>query len=360
VANGKRNKKKKRNQQSTKKATLPCQKCSFLVTVQAAWKGDVSDKKSFHYLGNVPVVIKGPENKGPAITGGVGMAQFNGIRCGSYTATIDVTSLKRKYDVDPPPDGKSDSTSSDFPGMVFFTIPFHRIGFDIFYPDGKTRVKDLGYLLRRKQGDAPWSQIEAGTLKGEEYKKDFVPRGLYQVSVEALENPAWAKTPAVIGEAVEMRVDVSGLAAGTSGTFQILDARDVKTVLDTVSASVSANGDDFEMKANWTPDANKLKDWKGSKVLFCAKAGKSAAYSAATPVRQKVKYEVVDEAGKKLDADLKLVFADGSEATGQAAGGEAEILCPFGSELRKLNVGQAEKMLIKLEADTTPAAFFRG
>lgn len=352
--------KKKRNNRKVKNPVLPCAKGKFLVIVQGAWKGDAEDK-SKHLISGMKVKLTGPQPVGPKDTDKFGQVEFTDLKPGGYTAEIQPAApMLQKYDLDPLPSSQSDSVTAQTPGFAVFTLPFHKIAAEVYFPNDKL-VRDIGYLLRRKRPNAAaWEIVEQGTLKGNKIAKEYIPRGVYEISLKLLEKPTWQKTPVIIDEAVEIRVRVHGFPAGKAGTFTIFDARDYSKVLDTVNATVTESHNEFEMKVQWTATKAKLAALKRGAVVCQAKIDSAEAYSAEAPVFLKTKYEVVDEDGTKLDSKLQVVFASGHTADADAKAGEAEILEPFGQEVRLIKVGAGDKKLVDWEGATPPTRMFRG
>ena len=288
-------------------------------------------------------ILSGPTEPPSQKTSGAGRCTFPDLDVGSYSVGITVAGgLARYYDLEPPPPPQQKTTRPGQTANCLFELRSFWLRAKITYADGKA-VKGVDFKIDRKglQGgvlDKNWSPHHEGPSDTDPYAEDFVPKGRYLLSFPEVSNPTWSLEKAVVAEPVDAKAEVTGIAAGTAGTIAIYDACNFTKPLETLNATVAADGQAKVLKAAWTPEKAKLADLKSGSVVFEAKVGKAGVFSQPIPVVSKEKFEVADGKGTKLDATLSFYFSGGAKVDAAAAGGEAEVLAPWGQTVARISV----------------------
>ena len=287
----------------------------------------------------IGVKFQGDVDKGDQTTEDSGSTPVvPGLDPGDYTLTLKPTQQQSSdYDfanstITQTKLVKANDTT-DFP----FSIPYHWLEYQVMYPDTTTFASGLDYVLKvKKQGDEttyepyPSSGDGSGKTPTATAALDKVPVGTYRLDLKIVSNARWGGGEAVITQAVALKADVSGFDAGTKGSFEIYDALALAAKLDTVEASVTASETgELSLGANWTPAKDKLGDSLSGLVVFRAVLGSGGAWSAPVPVKLKEEYDVVDQAGKNINANLELRLRSGQVISAVATDGKAQVTRPW-------------------------------
>jgi hypothetical protein len=306
-------------------------------------------------------VTAGPAKPGPQTTPGNGRVNFDGLDIGYYTVGVKIEGgLRKFYDVDPAPGPQTKGVIADRTTVYYFELRYYQIAFFVTYADNKAAT-GIEYELRVKkitgpaqQLDANWSAHASGVTPNEPYKEDYVPKGRYQLRLKIVTGAVWPKPQVLVGEAVDLHADVTGFDDETAGSFEIFDARNLKTAIHSVPAKVSKHA----MKATWTPQASELADLKSGWIVYQAKVSKAQCFSGEAKVVSKVTYDVVDKAGKTLNTHIMFHFSGGETVETDSAAGKAEVLTPWGQSLTRLTLSSVK--LSRVEFDDgkgTPQKF---
>lgn len=295
---------------------------------------------------------------GKGSTDSKGRLTFSGLDLGSYTVTLKMgPSLTRIYDPVPPPRTKGVFASKTT--TFYFELRYYSIAFSVTYPDG-SKASSVAYELRQKKitgaqqiEDADWSSYKTGNTTSDDYSEDYVAKGRYQLRIKAVENVAWSKPQVLVGEAIDLTADATGMDDGTAGSFDIFDARNLAASIYSISATTAANA----LKATWTPSASQLTSLKSGWIVAQAKVGAVQAFSPEVKVATKTEYDVVDKAGKNLDAKLKFTFSAGDQLDADAVGGKAQVPVPWNQTVTRIDMPDQKTSRVEFATDSGTQKF---
>ena len=308
-------------------------------------------------------IVSGPSKASGKATSGAGLANYSGLKPGSYEVGIKVEGEKaRFYDLVPPPAAQTKSVGGGTTQIYEFELRSYWVGARILW--GIDRPAK-GYPFRLKvKAMTPGGNLSAafamhheGNSAEKPYLEKYVPKGRYELSVVGISDAQWGAARVVVGEAVELSAKVSGVDVGTAGTLTVYDVRNLTKAIETVNVTVAAGAGGKELKGSWTPAKGKLTDLHGSEVVFEAKVGAAQGISGPVPVVVKEKFEVVDSAAKKLDGHLSLYYSGGAKVEADAAGGTAEVFAPWGQKLARIEYG-VKPCAVKFEEEGAAARGF--
>lgn len=223
-------------------------------------------------------------------------------------------------------------------------IPWFWIEYQVMYPDGKTFVPGIDYVLRHKKplpADAPWTRVSNATTGSNKVSQEKVPRGRYKVDLKLVYDPVWGADHVEIDKAIDLKATVSGFDPGQAGTIEILDAHALTPALQTINVTVAETADkaNREVKTTWTPSKAQLKDLKSGKISFRANVAHSSTLSAPQPVFTKETFDVVDDDGKKLPTTwIRVRFSGGYDGSTHAINGQLEVLVPWNEVIARIDM----------------------
>ena len=309
----------------------------------------------------VTVRISGTTAKPDQHTAAKGRTQVvSGLEPGAYKVAIELPdAMKEKYDVAHATTSDTREVKKNKTTVYPFEVPWFWVELQVQYPDLKTFVSGIEYVLRHQKPGAPqkaWAQLSTGTTGLKKVTKDKVPAGRYKLDLKLVYEPSWGEPKVEIDKVIELRATVSGFDPGTNGTFQIYDAHTSAPVLHTIKATVAYNADNTkrELKASWIPAKADLKDLKGSTIVFRAAVGNLFVFSAPEPVFVKETYDVVDDDGNKLATKIELRFSGGHTETRAVAGGALDVLVPWNEKIARIGLPEHKGKYVVLDDGDVP------
>ena len=162
------------------------------------------------------------------------------------------------------------------------------------------------------------------------------PPGSYKFALKMLVDAAWKDTPLEVDKKTTLRIWASGYDAGTDITIEIFDACGLsRAPLETLQKKLAA---DYPLEVEWTPTAAKLEKLASNSLIFTAKVGTSAATSGPALVNRREVFEVKDEGGQPVNANLSLWFIDGPALATEFKENKYEALVPWSWRLLAIDV----------------------
>lgn len=321
-------------------------------------------KVGVEFVNNEPAVDKGDQTTGEDGN----TAVVSGLDPGEYKCTLKPTKeQKHDYDFDNSETTKTKPVEADAEKTTIFdfAIPYHWLEHQVMYPDETTFASGLDFVLQLKKPGAetsfePYPDGDgSGKTPTKTAELSKIPIGQYRLEVKAVYKAAWGADEAVIDKPIDLKAGVSGFASGTQGSFEIYDAHALTAKLATVEASVT-EGDSgvCSVEKSWTPTKENLSTLKSGRIVFRAVAGSSSAWSPTVPVKIKDKYEVVDQDGKKIDAQLELRLCSGETIQKTADKGEAEIVRTWNDCVTRVRISDHSGKRVSFEDDGAAARAF--
>jgi hypothetical protein len=344
----------------------PVGTCPLKATIHVHVDGISTDTPKWTYTNVAGVTAKlsdGKSTPGPKKTSSKGDADFTGLTPDTYTVTIALEgSLSKYYDVDPPPPPQSATVAAKGEEYVYFKLKSFWIGARVLYPNGKP-AKDYAYKLNLKnlksgKLDDKWSLHTDGKSTEKDYIEKFVPKGRYQLSLPEVTDVAWPSPALTLDEAVDLAATVSGVDAGSAGTIDIYDIRDLSSPVETVQAKVEDGGAGKQLKASWTPKKDSLTKLKGATVVYSATAGGVSTFSGPAQLSSKQDFGVVDSTGAKLSGQLTVIYSGGASITAQVADGKASVNVPWAQTVARITFTGASPCGVTYEEEGAAARGF--
>jgi hypothetical protein len=316
-------------------------------------------------LPGVKVKIGGTTKKDDQTTGAKGRAPvFSGLEPGAYAVSLEFTpAMTELYDVDGSTTTDTKDVKKGKTTVYPFEVPWFWVEHQVQYPDAKTFVPGIEYVLRHQKPDppdSPWTQRSTGTTGLKKVIAEKVPRGRYKLDLKLVYDPVWGDPQVEIDKAIEIKATVSGFDPGMNGTIEIVDAHALTPALLTLDATVAETVDKSkrELKTTWTPTKVQLKDLKCGKIAFRAVVGNSFVFSAPEPVFIKEKYQVVDDDGNKLDTRIELRFSGGRIESKAVVGGEVDVLVPWNESIARVDLPDHKGKRVSLDEGTVTGRRF--
>jgi len=286
-------------------------------------------------VAKVTANVQGPDCPLPGVNGVTladGRKGFGPYHLGNYTVDLVFPpDIQDRYDLPTyPVVPQSKNLTGGIATQYLFLVVWHWITFQV--RDLANQPLDgLDYRLKYQApiGGA-WNQIEAQKVPGNgNIEKVEIRRGQYKLQIPSFTNPVWSNPKIVVGTAVTLTADASGLDAGDTGVFQILDAFDYGAVTHTIPATVQAGGPGLILQASWTPQAAQLGALKHSRVVFRAKAGGAEVLSGVATVYDIVNVPVTYGDGSAIVTPVKVYFSDGTVFQANSGGGQLRTEWPW-------------------------------
>jgi len=267
----------------------------------------------------------------------------SGLQPGNYTVLLQLPPADQElYDL------AAANLSKDVPKCkttVFpMEIPWFWIEYQVTYPDGKTFVPGIDYVLRHKKplpADAPWTRLSNATTGSKKVTEEKIPRGRYKVDLKLVYDPVWGDDHVEIDKAIDLKATVSGFDPGQAGTIEILDSHALTAALHTINVTVTETADNAnrEVKTTWTPTKAQLKDLKSGRIAFRTHIAHSSTLSAPQPVFTKDTFDVVDDAGNNLpNTWVKVRFSGGYDGSTHAINGKLDVLVPWNEVIARIDM----------------------
>lgn len=314
-------------------------------------------------LANVDVSINGPTQKPPQKTGGNGRTTpFSGLSPSSYTVTISgAGAMKDTYDFDT---GMTSSTKEVKKGKTqsyYFEVPWFWLEHEVKYPDGRTFVEGVDWVLYHKapgaQGD--FTQHSTGTTAGSTINLDKIPQGQYKLLLKVVYDPSADAGEAVLGIPITLKAKVSGFDVGTAGTVDICDAHAPRAALTTLNGTVAVDAAGIrELSVSWTPAKADLTNLVSGKIVFRPTVQGKSVLSEPLPMLNKETYQVVDDAGANLTTDITIRFSGGHIVNERAVNGTVDIKYPWNQNVARMNFPGQNGSRIILDEGGIPTRSF--
>jgi hypothetical protein len=321
-----------------------CDKSLGCLVVEVMIYKALDPKSKRQAKSGLTIQISGPTDVADQTTNAKGRTPVvSSLQPGNYTATVkfsnadqdlyDVTAAALSQNV---PKGKT----TVFP----IEVPWFWIDYQVTYPDGKTLVPGIDYVLRYKKplpADAPWTRRSNATTASRKASEEHVPAGRYKVDLKLVYDPVWGDDHMEIDKPIDLKATVSGFDPGQAGTIEILDAHALTPALQTINVTVTRTADqaDREVKTTWTPTKAQLKDLKSGKISFRANVAHSSTLSAPLGVFTKDIYDVVDDDGNNLpNTWVRLRFSGGHDGSTHAINGKLDVLVPWNEVIARIDM----------------------
>jgi len=334
---------------------------SLIAEVMTYRQGAAKPKKTA--LANVDVAISGLTQKPPQKTAGNGRTTpFSGLTPGAYTVTVSGSgTMKDTYDFD---NGMTSSTKEVKKGKTqsyYFEVPWFWLEHEVKYPDGKTFVEGVDWVLYHKSpsGQTDFTQHSTGTTAGSTISLDKIPQGQYKLLLKVVYDPSADAAEAVIGTPITLKAKISGFDVGTAGTIDICDAHAPGTALKTLNGSVSENqAGQRELAISWTPAKADLADLKSGRIVFRPTVQGKSVISAPLPMLNKETYQVVDQDGANLTTNITIRFSGGHIVDERAVNGTVDIVYPWNQTVARMNFPGQNGTRISLDEGGIPTRTF--
>lgn len=278
----------------------------------------------------------------------------NNLQPGSYSATVKLSPADEEF-FDAPANAVTKDVVKCKTTVFPLEIPWFWIEYQVQYPDGKTFVPGIDYVLRHKKSDpadALWTRRSNGTTGSKKITEEKVPRGTYRLELKSVYDPAWGSDEVEIDKAIELTATVSGFDPGQAGTIEIVDFHTLTPALYTLNVTVTENADKSkrEVKTTWTPTKDQLKDLKSGKISFRAIVAQASVLSDPRPVFTKQTYDVVDDDGKPLpNTWVGVRFSGGYDGGTHAIGGKLELMVPWNEVIARIDMPDHRSQRVDLD-----------
>ncbi|HEX5432463.1 MAG TPA: carboxypeptidase-like regulatory domain-containing protein, partial [Bryobacteraceae bacterium] len=221
----------------SKKLNSPVSMCPLNkaeIDVEVYWYDPRVGMHPRHPLEGVNLTVAGPSKTKPATTPASGKWRYQPLTPGPYTVTATFPpDLDERYDVT----GVAPITKTLGAAQtrtVVFLVPATWVEF-IVHDTAARPLPNLSWTLeRRPAAGGNFARYDSGVTPADgKVLRLGVRTGRHRFTIRQLSNPQWPGPEAVIGETAALTTDVSGYEAGEAGVFQIIDALNPGTVLDT-------------------------------------------------------------------------------------------------------------------------------
>jgi len=345
----------------------PVKKCpdkGKLVAEVITYRAGTKKLKQEGFSG-VNIKVDGPTKTANQTTGKDGLTPVvGGLDVGGYTLTLEPSaSQKEEYDFEHSTITDNKTVECDKTQSYHFEVPYHWLDYEVFYPDKKTFAVGIEYVLRLKKPvkDAkfdPYAKDTGGGKTGDKrVELEKVPVGRYKLDLKLVYDAVWGDPDKDKEVVIDKAIDLKD--PGVKGSIEMYDVQALSDKLLAIDVTVVEDDKHQRgLKTSWTATKDNLKNLKSGTIMFRATVGASATWSAPMPVLLKEKYQVVDQAGKKLDTSLELRTSGGAVIKAAAAGGEAEIQRPWNDPVVRIELPEQKGKHIAFEADGAAARSF--
>jgi hypothetical protein len=334
----------------------PLGKAQILVEVYAVDPLNILPRQGIAGVGIA--VTGGPTQTTAATTPASGQWRYQPLNPGGYTvtATFPPPDLNVLYDISGvAPIGKN-LVAGDAQTAVYL-VPSTYTEFIIQDTANQTLPNIPWQLARSPLTGGPFVQYDTGTTgaDGKVFRRD-VKTGTHKLTVKTLTNPVWSAASAVIDTEITLQAVTDGFAAGDAGTFEILDGRNVNTVLLTVNGAVKMTAGLLRLEAKWKPAAGPFANLNHCRIMFRAKAATAVAYSAPISLLKEETVKFEDNKGRAVDRQVRLYFSDGTDQTVTTVKGKVDLQIPWGDILLAVKLPALTAARVKINAGATPGA----
>ena len=311
----------------------------------------------------VDIQIQGTTKTANLKSGGDGTTPVaSGLVPGAYNLTPQpAADQKDVYDFARSTISLTKTVVKDKTQTYHFVVPFHWIDYEVVYPDKKTFVVGIEYVLRLKKPvkDAKFETQTSGKTAAQKAELEKIPAGLYKLDLKLVYNPSWGDKQVTLDKAIDLKAVVSGFDPGTAGSIEIYDSQDLTNKLLAIAVNVAEDDTHHRgLKTSWTPSKASLKDLKSGRVMFRAVVGSSATWSDPLVVFLKEKYQVVDQTGKNVETSVVLRLSAGDVIRVYSSGGAAEITRPWNDPVARIDLPTQIHKSVTFEDDGVAARGF--
>jgi len=286
-------------------------------------------------------------------TQGNGKYKFDPVTPGNYTVNIDGTTEQEElYDFASilPGAAQAQAVGQQATVNYLFEVPGYWVEFVV--QDNVPRpLSGVSWVLDHRPPNKVFKKLDTG-VTGADGKIYRYPtkRGRYRLSVRALTAPTWSAARAFIGTEITLQADLDGEDPDVTGRIEILDAFELTTVLQTLSAKVKDGGATGRiLVADWKPAAKSLANLKHSQIVFRGVYGTANIISDPLTLFQEEKVESKDTKGKNTDVNVTLHFSGGGQSTKTTVAGKADIEIPWPETISRISF--PAELGILVEAD---------
>jgi hypothetical protein len=143
---------------------------------------------------------------------------------------------------------------------------------------------------------------------------------------------------------------------GDAGVFEILDAFNVTTILETVNAKVKNTNGTLQLEAKWKPKESTFANLKHPNIAFRAKAGNAVVYSTQRPLLKPETVKFDDNQRVNVDRQVDLLFSGGTVRSVTTAGGKIDFNAPWAETLIKVRFPGLTASRVKIDPGSNPGA----
>jgi hypothetical protein len=304
----------------------------------------------------VEITVTGPTATSPAKTPANGKWRYQPLTPGNYSASLNFPpDLDERYDLSTLAAILKNVAAGGVETAVFL-VPWVWVEF-IAMDTAQQTLPNLDWMLERKKGGGAFNKYDTGTTAadGKVYRKHILT-GTHQFTDKDLRLPAWSAAEAVIGREMTLSARTDGFAAGDAGTFEILDAYNVATILEIVNAKVKNTNGTLQLEAKWKPKEATFANLKHCNIAFRAKAGNAVAYSATQPLLKPDTVMFTDKGGANVDRQIDLLFSGGTQRSVTTAGGKVDFNAPWAETLISVRFPGLTSATVKVDPGSNPGA----
>ena len=310
-----------------------------------------------HPIAGVDVAVAGATATKPAKTPANGQWRYQPLNPGPYTVTAGFPpDLDERYDVTNVAPLAKNALAGNIEVAVFL-VPWTWVEFIVKDTALQTLANIDWKLARRPVGGALFTKYDSGTTvaDGKVYRKE-VRTGTHEFTVKDLTMPQWSAPEAVIGEEIVLSARTDGFESGDAGSFEILDAYNVASVLEILGGKVKNTGGFLQLEAKWKPKESSFANLKQSRLLFRAAAGKAVTYSGELPLLKNEVLKFEDHKGHAVDRQFDLYFSGGTHRNITTVSGKADVQVPWGETLLWAKFPGLTVSQVKVEAGSNTGA----
>jgi len=308
-------------------------------------------------IAGVDVDVNGATATKAAKTPANGQWRYQPLTPGPYTVTAGFPSdLDERYDitnvaaqVKTPAAGGSET--------AVFLVPWTWVEFIVKDTALQTLANIDWKLARQPMAGGVFTKYDSGitVADGKVYRKE-VRTGTHEFTVKDLTMPQWSATEAVIGEEIVLSARTDGFEAGDVGSFEIVDAYNVVTILEILGGKVKSTGGFLQLEAKWKPKESSFTNLKQSRIMFRASAGKAVTYSGEVPLLKNEVLKFEDQKGHAMDRQFDLYFSGGTHRAITTVSGKADVQVPWGETLLWAKFPGLTVAQVKVEAGANTGA----
>ncbi len=305
----------------------------------------------------VDLTVTGATATNPAKTPANGQWRYQPLTPGPYTVTPTFApDLDERYDVTAVAAQVKTPAAGGVETAVFL-VPWTWVEF-IVKDTGLQTLPNIDWILERRPAiGGAFKKYDSGTTAadGKVYRKG-VRTGTHRFTVKELSNPAWSATEAVIGEEIILTASTDGFEEGDAGVFEILNAYNVRTILEIVNAKVKDAAGTLTLEAKWKPKESSFANLKHSQIAFRAKCGNAVAYSAAVPLLKPESVKFDNNQGAVVDRQVELYFSGGTQRIITTVRGKVDLKVPWAESLLAVKFPGLTAARVKIDPGSNPGA----